>query len=76
MYSVHYTDRSVKNLKKIPEKWQERIVKTIDDLENNPFQGKKLQGELQGLFSLRVWPYRIIYSIQKEKITITIIDIG
>lgn len=76
MFLIQYTERALKSLGKIPEKWKKRILKVIDGLEKNPFQGKRLQGEFQGMFSMRVWPYRILYIVQKEKITILILDIG
>ena len=46
------------------------------DLALDPFQGKKLKGELRGQYSIRVWPYRIIYQIYKKELIITIIDVG
>jgi mRNA-degrading endonuclease RelE of RelBE toxin-antitoxin system len=48
----------------------------LQGLRENPFAGKKLQGELFGLYCLRVWPYRIIYTIEKRVITVTVVAIG
>jgi len=36
-------------------------LKKIEKLKNDPYIGKKLKGEFEGLRSLKVWPYRIIY---------------
>lgn len=76
MFKVIYSHRAQKNLKKIPGKQQKKILQSIEILQNNPYIGKSLQGELANKYSLRIWPYRIIYSIQKKMITITIINIG
>jgi mRNA interferase RelE/StbE len=76
MFHVVYRPAAVKALDKIPLSWRRRIVRAIDGLKENPYSGKKLQGKLSGAFSLRVWPYRIIYCIDKIKITIIILEIG
>lgn len=76
MFTVQYTERSIKSLQKIPRKWQEKILKAIEGLKKDPYQGKKLHGELKGCFSLRIWPYRVIFLIKKQQITIIILDIG
>lgn len=76
MFSIYFTDRAIKNLKKIPRQWKERILKAVDGLKKDPYLGKKLCGELEGCFSLRVWPYRIIYLIKQKEITIIVLDIG
>lgn len=48
----------------------------IENIGKNPFCGKKLSGKLKGLYSFRVWPYRIIYQIYREIVTVVIVDIG
>lgn len=73
---ITYTPQALKNLKKIPQKWQNKITRSINTLGKNPYEGKKLHGELTGIFSLRVWPYRVLYIIKKQEITIIILDIG
>lgn len=76
MFTVQYTEKSIKSLRQISQKWQEKIIKAIEDLKKDPYQGKKLHGELKGCFSLRIWPYGIIYLVKKQKIIIIILDIG
>ncbi len=46
---------------------QKKVKKKLLSLEINPFGGKKLSGELSIFRSLRVWPYRIIYAINKAE---------
>jgi addiction module RelE/StbE family toxin len=42
-----------------------KIRKKLHALEQNPHSGKKLTGELKGIYSLRTWPYRILYEINE-----------
>lgn len=52
----------------LPKSEQKKVLKRLSILEENPYEGKKLSGELEGIRSLRSWPYRILYEInQKEK---------
>ena len=40
-----------------------RIIKKIESLEENAYEGKPLVGNHQGEFSLRIGNYRIVYEI-------------
>jgi mRNA interferase RelE/StbE len=53
-----------------------RLVAAIDSLPEEPYQGKKLSGELADRYSLRVGPYRILYRIFKDRLVIFVIDVG
>ncbi len=53
-----------------------RIDNAIDALANDPHQGKQLNLNLKGINSLRVGQYRILYTITRHIITITILDIA
>ena len=56
-----------KQYKSLPKSQQMKILKKIMGLEQNQNAGKKLEGELKGFYSLRAWPYRILYEINKDK---------
>lgn len=58
---------AVKQYKRLPISEQNKIHKKLIGLQQNPYEGKKLAGELEGIRSLRVWPYRILYEINEEK---------
>lgn len=65
-----------KNLDKIPEKYRARIIQTFDEIVVNPFFGKKLFGKRKDQYSVRVWPYRIVYIIKKRELIILVIECG
>ncbi len=44
-----------------------KIHKKLTELERNPYIGKRLEGELKGVYSLRAWPYRILYDVNQNK---------
>ena len=58
---VEYSDTAQKQLKKLPRNKQIKVLEKIEKLKNDPYAGKNLKGEFEGLRSLKVWPYRIIY---------------
>jgi addiction module RelE/StbE family toxin len=62
-----YSKDSIKSLKKLPQKKQKKIAIQLHNLKNNPFAGKPLKGEFQGMLSLKVWPYRVIYELELKK---------
>jgi len=49
----------------LSNKDKKKIVKKLNTLQNESLAGKLLAGKLRGLFSLRAWPYRIIYELRK-----------
>jgi len=68
-WRIEVRNDAKKNLKKIPFLWRDRIEKAIDVLEDNPFYGEKMSGELKDRRKIRIWPYRIIYRLyEKQKI--------
>lgn len=66
---VEYSHVAKKQIKKLPKNKQIKVLNTIEKLKNDPYAGKKLKGEFEGLRSLKVWPYRIIYRyLSQEKL--------
>lgn len=65
-----------KKLQDIREKDRKRIVGAFDSIVNDPFFGKQLHGERVGQYSVRVWPHRIIYRVDKNRLLVIIIEFG
>ena len=70
MVYINYYPRVLKQLSKLPKNEQKRILEKIENLSKDKRSGKNLQGELRGYYSVRAWPYRIIYEITKGRIFI------
>lgn len=58
----------------IRDRW--RVSRCLRNLAQDPFSGKKLHGEHQGEYSIRVWPYRIVYKIYKRELIVLVIEFG
>lgn len=65
-FNIVYLPKTKKHLKKIDRQYISKIFAAIEQLPKDKKLGKPLTGKLKGKFSLRVWPYRVIYSVQKE----------
>jgi len=55
-----------KNFLRLPKNSQSKVEAALRKIYSNPLVGKKLLGDLEGEFSLRVGMYKIIYFIDKE----------
>lgn len=66
MSKLYLTPQAQKDIKEIPKNELIKIKRKLLLIEQRPYNGKKLVGRLTGLFSLRAWPYRIIYLINKK----------
>jgi len=76
MYQIILLRKAEKDLNRIARNYKVQIIAALFDLRNDPYAGKPLKGKFSGYYSLRVWPYRIIYSINKKELRIFVIRIG
>lgn len=76
MYSLVLKKKAQKDIESLPKKDRSRILSALEILQENPFGGKKLEGQYKGAWSFRVWPYRIIYVIYRDIVTITVLRVG
>lgn len=65
-----------KSMRKIPLPWRERVARAIESLALEPFQGEKMLGRYSHARKIRVWPYRIIYTIDKDKKIISLLEVA
>jgi len=76
-YKLLIDSKIIKDLKNIDKKWQTKIVDTIKGkLVENPYNGKKLVGDLSHYYRFRVGNYRIIYEIIENETTVIVIKVG
>ncbi len=76
MFQLLIKQVAEKQLAKLDRKVRARIWKEIECLLDNPFLGKKLDGDLQKLYSLRVGSYRVLYEIHKKQVIVVVMSIG
>jgi len=75
-YQLVFDDKVIKDLKTIDKAWQKRIIKAIKTkLVKNPFQGKRLVGDLSPYYRFRVGDYRVIYEVVEQEVLITVVRI-
>jgi len=70
------TPEAEKQYNRLPKIEQKKVKRKLTILEINPKAGKKLVGNFSELWSLRAWPYRIIYYLNKSQNTIYIVTIA
>ena len=75
MYKISLSRKAEKGLDKIHQPWHGRITIALKKLTIDPYIGKKLEGKYKNDYSIRVWPYRIIYTIKKKELIIEVIEI-
>jgi mRNA interferase RelE/StbE len=78
LYNIRYTVSANKELSEIPKVDYKKIVTAINSLAENPFPNGslKLEGTKEKFFRIRKGNYRIIYSVEHDIITITILKIA
>lgn len=64
---------AARNIERLPEKAAAAVVETLQAIANDPYRvGKPLRFELEGLWSARRGPYRVIYRIDEDDRTVTV----
>lgn len=77
MYRLKISAQAKKELKRIKRLYQqEAIAAVFIELKDDPFIGKPLERELAGKYRVKVGLYRVIYVIDKQNKTITILNVG
>lgn len=62
---------SEKEFAKLPKVEKKKVFKKLKAIQSSPLIGKPLTGELKSYYSIKAWPYRIIYEfINEDKIII------
>ena len=53
-----------------------KIRSALEEIEKDPYLGKPLREPLEGMYSYRVYQYRIIYLIKDRDILVEVVDIA
>lgn len=74
-FQVLLTKKAEKSLDDLSDAYRLKVIQVLREVRSDPFFGKKLLGKKKGQYSVRVWPYRIIYRVEKKQLIIIVIDI-
>ncbi len=68
-FGVRITHRAEKDIRKLTPKLKQKLYDILTEvIAQDPFQGKKLMGDLAGSYSYRLTYHdRIVYSVEKKK---------
>jgi mRNA interferase RelE/StbE len=75
-YKIVFRESITKDLRAIPNKDVARVLRRIDELAHDPRPpgSEKLTGEEK--YRIRQGIYRILYTIEDEIVTVTVVKIG
>ena len=70
VYEVLLEKGAEKYLVKLSQVARIRVIKALSKIEDDPYQGKMLSGELKGLYSYRIGSLRAVYSIEGNMVVV------
>ncbi len=76
MYSVVLSRSASRTLEKTTPAIRRRTIVALERLKSKPYSGKRLRGELEGLFSLRIGDMRAVYRLDTSKDVLVVLGIG
>jgi mRNA-degrading endonuclease RelE of RelBE toxin-antitoxin system len=76
MYDVVLSRNASRTLEKATPAMRRRIILALERLKSKPYSGKRLRGELEGLFSLRIGGMRAVYGLDPKKNAVVVLAIG
>lgn len=62
MYQVMLLNTAKKDLKNLDRRFQKKSILILRQLRENPLLGRKLEGNYQGWYKIKIPPLRIIYT--------------
>jgi Txe/YoeB family toxin of toxin-antitoxin system len=67
-FQIRFTKEALKDLKKLPPKLRRKLEEMlVNGVAPQPYSGKKLVGDLAGLYSVRLsFKDRVVYSIDDK----------
>ena len=76
MYEVVLSKEATKTLERLTPAMKRRIIVALERVGANSQSGKRLRGELEGLFSLRIGGMRAVYEVDFEQKAVVVHAIG
>lgn len=76
MYEVILSRDAARTLERATPQMRHRIIRALERVSADPLRGKRLRGELEGLFSLRIGEMRAVYEADPEQRVMVVHAIG
>jgi len=74
-FEIRWAESSFRKLQKLDGQAQRRIIEKLEESAGDPFAAaKKLTGV--SLYSIRTGDYRIIVSIERNRMIVFVVDVG
>jgi mRNA interferase RelE/StbE len=77
-YIVEFAPAARRQLKKLDRPVQKRVLKRVEKLENQPRpkMAETLKGTTETVYRVREGDYRIIYTIEDDRLIVLVVRIG
>jgi mRNA interferase RelE/StbE len=75
-YRLDYLPSASRSIEKLPRSIQQRIVSRIEALSENPRPPGSVKLKGQNAYRVRVGDYRIVYTIEDQRLVVLIVDVG
>jgi mRNA-degrading endonuclease RelE of RelBE toxin-antitoxin system len=76
MHEVVLSKDAARTLEKLTPQMRRRIMAALVKASADPLRGKRLRGEMEGLFTLRIGDVRAVYELDSRKQVIVVHAIG
>jgi mRNA interferase RelE/StbE len=78
LYRLRFEEGAKEAIQRLPGNMRQRVKRLIDDLRRNPrpTNAAELRDELKGRYRIRLGHWRIIYRVDDEIVTVTVIKVG
>ena len=76
MYEVVLSRDAARTLERLTPAMRARIFKALERVRANPLKEKRLRGELEGLFSVRIGEMRAVYEVNSDQKIMVVHAIG
>ena len=76
LFSIEISTSARKSIKKLSQKDQVLVFTVLETLKSNPTPPKSLKLRGRDGYRIRVGDLRIIYTVQRGKLIVLILDIG
>lgn len=75
-YRLDYSPVAQRSIERLQRSMQTRILARLESLSQNPRPPGSVKLSGQDAYRIRVGDYRIIYTIQDDRLIVLIIDVG